>query len=44
MSFWNWVFKPARWWEFWLPSSGLRGGFIGGVLLGLLWIWVLSLL
>jgi hypothetical protein len=23
-----WWFRPARWWQFWWPGSGLPGGFI----------------
>ncbi|MHC4316654.1 MAG: hypothetical protein ACYSW3_29780 [Planctomycetota bacterium] len=26
----DWIFRPARWWEFWQPQSGIPGGIIGG--------------
>jgi len=25
-----WVFRDARWWQFWRPQSGLPGGLILG--------------
>lgn len=28
-----WLCKPARFWEFWLPRSGLFGGILAGSLL-----------
>jgi hypothetical protein len=28
----KWLTKPARWYEFWLPQSGIVGGMIFGAL------------
>lgn len=28
-----WVFRRAKWWQFWLPGSGIVGGLIGSFLL-----------
>lgn len=28
----SWVQNPARWYQFWLPQSGLLGGLIGAAL------------
>jgi len=28
----RWAIKPAMWWQFWLPQSGLPGGLIGGAI------------
>jgi hypothetical protein len=27
---WRWFFKPAKWYQFWLPQSGLSGGLFCG--------------
>lgn len=26
----RWIFKRARWWQFWMPGSGLKGGMLAG--------------
>jgi len=35
MKFKEWVFKDAKWYEFWMPDSGPIGGLIFGTLIGL---------
>lgn len=30
----KWINKPAKWWQFWLPQSGIVGGSILGLLAG----------
>lgn len=37
----KWFFRPARWYEFWLPQSGLTGGIMIGTLISLLILGVL---
>lgn len=32
----RWRRKPAAPWQFWLPQSGILGGFIGGAVLALI--------
>lgn len=32
----NWLYQDARWWQFWMPQSGLWGGVI-------LWLVALAL-
>ena len=35
----QWFYHPARWWQVWLPQSGLTGGAIVGIaILGLVWL------
>jgi hypothetical protein len=29
-SIFKWLTKPAKWYEFWLPQSGVAGGLIVG--------------
>lgn len=29
---WMWIIKPAHWYEFWKPQSGIGGGFIVGAI------------
>ena len=36
----KWIFKPARWYQFWLPMSG----FIGGALCGAAVLTIVCLL
>lgn len=31
-----WTSKPAKWYQFWLPQSGYRGGLILGAILAAL--------
>ncbi|WON88975.1 hypothetical protein [Delftia sp. UGAL515B_04] len=26
----NWFFRPAQWWQIWLPQSGVVGGLLAG--------------
>jgi hypothetical protein len=33
----SWLVKPARWWHFWMPQSGLVGGAIMSMLLYIVW-------
>lgn len=28
-----WIARPARWWQFWLPQSGIAGGAIIGAIM-----------
>lgn len=28
----RWVNKPARWYEFWYPQSGILGGMLGAAI------------
>lgn len=37
----KWFFKPARWYEFWRPQSGITGGVMMGTLISLLILGVL---
>lgn len=33
----RWMFKPAPWWQFWMPQSGAHGGLLfGAVVVSLL--------
>lgn len=34
--FWNWLFEERPWWQFWHPNSGIAGGAIMGIVIGLL--------
>lgn len=29
----RYYFKPACWWQFWLPQSGLFGGLLGAAII-----------
>lgn len=42
----RWPFRPARWWQFWRPRSGLIGGMIFSLVLsgaGWLIVWLSKL-
>lgn len=28
----RWWFAPAKWWQIWMPQSGLTGGMIAGII------------
>jgi hypothetical protein len=28
MSVKSWIYRDAKWWQFWRPQSGVRGGFL----------------
>jgi len=32
----HWLSANAKWWQFWMPQSGGRGGVVFGLLLGVL--------
>ena len=34
-SFLDWLFEPAKWWQFWMPQSGFLGGCIMGLYIAL---------
>ena len=36
----EWMSKDAEWYEFWLPDSGIVGGFIFGVIIGMVMLLV----
>ena len=40
----DWSLRPARWYQFWLPSSGPIGGAISGIIAGILLILFLEFL
>ena len=43
-NFKQWYFKPAKWWEFWLPQSGIEGGVILGAVLSLILFIVFNIM
>lgn len=38
----KWWFKPAKYWQFWLPQSGIIGGMILGAFILAIIIVILS--
>lgn len=38
----KWFYKPAKWWQFWLPQSGMEGGAILGLILSVIGIIILG--
>jgi hypothetical protein len=36
----RWICDEAEWWEFWKPRSGVSGGSIVGLLIGLAMWWL----
>lgn len=38
-----WFYKPAKWWQFWLPQSNLTGGFIVGLILSAIFLGIITL-
>lgn len=37
--FFRWAFEtPAKWWQFWMPQSGFRGGLVMGAILQFLFV------
>lgn len=38
----RWTFTPAKWWQFWMPQSGLRGGLIIWIICFIVWILILK--
>ena len=32
----EWAYKNAKWYQFWMPQSGLVGGIIAGTVIGII--------
>jgi hypothetical protein len=39
--FFDWVSKPAKWYQFWLPRSSFIGGVIMGLILTNILCWLI---
>lgn len=38
--FTKWIYKPAKWYQFWLPQSGDFGGIIIGTIVGFIFVYI----